>query len=543
MKAVALIFSLLLIASIASAQIYPPSGLNANHDGDGTVTLSWSAPPIAGISGPRDLVDWPETDHERRNWNLDWDAIQKEWEDLQASRDELDDFVFYFLYRNGEQIEMVWDTEFVDVLPQTGTYAYAVSAFYDDGESELTSESVVTWYDQVNFVINEDFNDGVLPDGWIVEANIASYTWHVDDAPFQYQTDFPTPLCWVDSDGAGNGPHFQERLIMPNFDFSETSLVELTFDYFFMEYIQEHLYVEYRLNGGPWNTFVDYTEEGTYFDVVLDMTGPLAGQQDADICFFYDDLDNWGFYAGVDDVLLQRDQVNPDPVVLDLIGMETNIGESGGVVGYDIHFISQLPNTIQNVKYWATVTTPSGVESEPVAFTRFTHTPLMDVLYRFLQLYVPADAIPGEYTFNGYVGLSINNPLIGDTFTFVKQGEANTAGDYVVDPSEWISYGLAEQFGETSTVEVPSAFALDAAYPNPFNAMTTLTLHLPESSPVTVAVYNTLGQQVTTLADGHLNAGMHSLVFDASGLASGLYFVRAEVPGQFSEMQKVVMMK
>jgi hypothetical protein len=69
-------------------------------------------------------------------------------------------------------------------------------------------------------------------------------------------------------------------------------------------------------------------------------------------------------------------------------------------------------------------------------------------------------------------------------------------------------------------------------YPNPFNPTTNVNFVLPEAANVSLTVFNLLGQQVATLANGNFEAGSHSLVFDASSLTSGLYLVRLEAPGQ-----------
>jgi uncharacterized protein len=88
----------------------------------------------------------------------------------------------------------------------------------------------------------------------------------------------------------------------------------------------------------------------------------------------------------------------------------------------------------------------------------------------------------------------------------------------------------------------PSAFALNA-YPNPFNAATTVSLTLPSASDLTIAVYNVTGQQVASLTDGPLNAGTHTFTFNASHLASGLYFVRATVPGELDQVMKLMLVR
>ncbi len=77
--------------------------------------------------------------------------------------------------------------------------------------------------------------------------------------------------------------------------------------------------------------------------------------------------------------------------------------------------------------------------------------------------------------------------------------------------------------------ELPTEFALHQNYPNPFNPGTTIRFDLPQCCHVVISVYNTLGQAVRELVGGDLEAGYHSVDFDAAGLASGVYFYRIQV--------------
>ena len=72
--------------------------------------------------------------------------------------------------------------------------------------------------------------------------------------------------------------------------------------------------------------------------------------------------------------------------------------------------------------------------------------------------------------------------------------------------------------------QVPTRFALQQNYPNPFNPATTIAFSLPQSGFVTVKVYNLLGEEVANLLEAHKPAGRHAVNFDASTLASGLYY-------------------
>ncbi|MCB2211538.1 T9SS type A sorting domain-containing protein, partial [bacterium] len=91
--------------------------------------------------------------------------------------------------------------------------------------------------------------------------------------------------------------------------------------------------------------------------------------------------------------------------------------------------------------------------------------------------------------------------------------------------------------------EYPLEFILIHAYPNPFNAYTTITVNLLESVPLTLTVYNVTGQLIKTLYEGNLSAGMHRFPLNATMLSSGTYLVNATVPGKMNKVQKITMLK
>jgi uncharacterized delta-60 repeat protein len=79
-------------------------------------------------------------------------------------------------------------------------------------------------------------------------------------------------------------------------------------------------------------------------------------------------------------------------------------------------------------------------------------------------------------------------------------------------------------------------------FPNPFNPSTTICYTIPARLPVTLMVFNTLGQQVATVVQGEQEAGFHEALFDASRLASGVYIYRLQA-GDFVDSKKFVLVR
>ncbi len=79
-------------------------------------------------------------------------------------------------------------------------------------------------------------------------------------------------------------------------------------------------------------------------------------------------------------------------------------------------------------------------------------------------------------------------------------------------------------------------------YPNPFNPTTTISYELSTNGFVSLKVYDALGREVAALVDETQSAGVHSVVFDASRLSSGVYFYRLTAPG-INEVKKMLMTK
>ena len=88
----------------------------------------------------------------------------------------------------------------------------------------------------------------------------------------------------------------------------------------------------------------------------------------------------------------------------------------------------------------------------------------------------------------------------------------------------------------------PKEYALFANYPNPFNPSTIISYQIPKDGMVTLKVFDALGREVKTLVNGFKSQGRYSVSFDASKLASGVYFYKIE-SGSFQSVKKMMLLK
>lgn len=168
-------------------------------------------------------------------------------------------------------------------------------------------------------------------------------------------------------------------------------------------------------------------------------------------------------------------------------------------------------------------------------------------------------------TITGTIPATLTNagstPLIIGNYEQSTSGPPHTGAiDYVqLDNSAWTASqvsddyqsGLAKRSGyndEYETIsDLPTVFALHPNFPNPFNPTTTIKFDLSEETDVTLKIYNILGQEVTTLINGRMEAGFHKTIWNGQNsygqqVASGIYICRM-VAGDFTSIQKMLLTK
>jgi len=142
--------------------------------------------------------------------------------------------------------------------------------------------------------------------------------------------------------------------------------------------------------------------------------------------------------------------------------------------------------------------------------------------------------------------------FFNDSTGFDSSGITNVAVDTIAnrifaDINRFENIVLAKKIREEfvtaiKSSENPREFLLNQNYPNPFNPVTNIKYTLSEDSKVSLIIYNILGQEVARLVNSTQSAGTHFVSWDASRVASGIYFYRLQA-GDFVRTKKMVMLK
>jgi hypothetical protein len=153
----------------------------------------------------------------------------------------------------------------------------------------------------------------------------------------------------------------------------------------------------------------------------------------------------------------------------------------------------------------------------------------------------------GKYSFGGTV--RDNNTAITkfNTINFFVNNSATRAlkiTDLMVDLGTPIN--IPAQYANIVDVKneqtLPAEFKLSQNYPNPFNPTTNIEFAIPQNGKVSLVVYDELGRTVANLVNGELAAGTHNVNFNASNLASGVYFYKL-ISGNFVSVKKLMLLK
>ena len=127
------------------------------------------------------------------------------------------------------------------------------------------------------------------------------------------------------------------------------------------------------------------------------------------------------------------------------------------------------------------------------------------------------------------------------SYSFVD--ENLTSGKYIYRLKQIDLDGTFKYSDEIEVeVSVPEKFELSQNYPNPFNPNTSIKYQIAISSPVSLKIYDVLGNEVATLVNEVKPAGSYEVNFDASSLSSGTYFYKLHA-GNVVKTKKMILLK
>lgn len=194
----------------------------------------------------------------------------------------------------------------------------------------------------------------------------------------------------------------------------------------------------------------------------------------------------------------------------------------GGYVDFEIELSNSGFEPCQ-VEVWLALDMPFGITGEPYDYYYTIDINPGQTIVRQVSQYIRANFNPGECILYAIAGNHPDDPWVMDSFQFTKAENLNCA--------------LSTDSVETAENRVEYAIG-----PNPFNNSTTISFYLPVAGETSLKVYDISGREIQSLVDNQLSMGKHEIVWDAEGIASGVYFARLEYGGR-TNVVKVILMK
>jgi hypothetical protein len=351
---------------------------------------------------------------------------------------------------------------------------------------------------------------------------------------------------WLDSDNS-EGPDFDwiditslgDPVQFPyDGDDDNSGWLDFGFDFDYYENTYHHL----KVCSNGWLTFMD-----GWFVNPDNLSMPDPTLPNNIIAPFWDDLNLE--YSG--QVYFYTNQVDTAIITWD------NVADSRDIATYTFQVILAAPNSIKfqylNMGSERLDEATIGIENRTATIglqvaknTAYVHDELATAIYlgeanelEWLGMTDQVGVVQAGENFSLPITFSADG-LSDGLYTAALQLLTND-DDYLVNRIPVVlRVGIVGIDDETANL--PGKFNLNPIYPNPFNAQATISYSVPAAGFVTIESYNLAGQKVATLFKGTESPGQHSLNWDASKLASGMYFIKVSFEGN-SQTQRVTLLK
>ncbi len=211
------------------------------------------------------------------------------------------------------------------------------------------------------------------------------------------------------------------------------------------------------------------------------------------------------------------------------------IPSAGGSFTYTASIRNSNTFTISPDIWTEAIRTP-GRQYGPFLLRYNVNLPANTIITRELAQFIPGIAPWGGYWYIANLGIYPDSIVAADTISVMK-----LPGDS--PPNHNLGWNISGWFDDTDApLILNSQFLILNSSPNPFNAETDINFKLQTSSYVLLAIYDISGREIAVLAEGFYGAGNHQVEWDASSMASGMYFARLEA-GNAVQTQKLLLVK
>lgn len=161
----------------------------------------------------------------------------------------------------------------------------------------------------------------------------------------------------------------------------------------------------------------------------------------------------------------------------------------------------------------------------------------LSYLYEFTRF-------PGQYTGVGRMANNYNVATIGVDFDAIRNAVGGASGS---PTGRFLNGALdyVDQLTPTNIEEpnaIPTVYELKQNYPNPFNPSTIISFAIPTQGFVTMKIYDVTGRMIAQLVNETKSPGYYSVDFNATNLASGVYFYRLE-SNDFVDVRRMMLIK
>ncbi len=282
--------------------------------------------------------------------------------------------------------------------------------------------------------------------------------------------------------------------------------------------LNQDVYVVGQVNSPNFGSNTEYYIQGAQGGLKLYSGSAQTSLEVGDTVFVHGTIDQ---YKGLTEITVDSaaqiqvvsSGATPDTIEIGL----ADIGEA-----YEGHLVE-----VQNVQIVDSGVWPAeGSNGYDVEVTDGTDT---------VKLFIDKDT-----NLDGWTPPEMGFNLIAIVDQYTTSSPANDG--YSLRPRSQQDFNITDAIGDQET-EIIHDFSLAQNYPNPFNPSTVISYRLPVASRVILGVYNAIGQKVGELVNGLQTTGNHTVTFDASNLASGIYIYHIVTDKGFSATRKMLLLR